>query len=191
MSHLLLLPRRKGWTRRACPPWRSRMTQIQALRERRWRRQTTACTLATCVTRSSRRAVRCCGTNMNIQVIFYSLNLIEFWLNESNDCCASSPLKRDRRNKNIEANNWSWLIIQHFPRNSLTSYRYWHFGCISTSLVLGNMTHGWSRKGNFEQKKGGHLRPSQQELLNKPRRGLIVCFRQLSTSTLPASPEKH
>lgn len=36
------------------------------------------------------------------------------------------------------------------------------------------MTHGWGEKGNFEQQKGGHLRPSLQELLNKPRRGLMV-----------------
>lgn len=117
MTHLLLLPRRKGWTLRACPPWRSRMTQIQALRERRWRRQTTACTLVTCATRSSRRAVRCCGTNMNIQVIFHFFkrwNLTDFWLNESNKCCGSRPMKRDDRNKNTEANNPSWLIIQHF-----------------------------------------------------------------------------
>lgn len=45
--------------------------------------------------------------------------------------------------------------------------------------------------GEFlEQQKGGHLHPSLQELLNKHQRGLIVCFRQLSTFTLPASHEK-
>ena len=60
--------RDKTHTRRAYLLWRSRMTQTQALRGRRWRRRRAACTPATCATRSSRRAARCWDTNMNTQV---------------------------------------------------------------------------------------------------------------------------
>lgn len=40
------------------------------------------------------------------------------------------------------------------------------------------------------KQKGGHLHPSLQQWLNKHQRGLVVCFCQLCTFTLPVSHEK-